>query len=383
MPLPPLPDPAVIDGPGHIADSQKLTAYLRALAQQDEVSVEIPDPDPGHAGHVEWHNAMVKAARKVADAIGATVNLPPDSVKSKDLDHVTHHNLLGKALADMASAVPFSVSGGQVWTGEGWKAHVFTNNGTLTVKGSGRVTLLVVGGGGGSGYWKYVDTYAYYAAGTGGGGTVAGVSVGGADTPLPTEKLSTGSYAVTVGRGGDDSPGQFQPGTNGGESSLIGGAVSISAPGGGGGGSADVAAQSSGTGGGAGVFFDGSPDGTGSQYRAGQPGRGNPGGDGSAAQRPQNQTWNSGSGGGATGNAPSWDKPGMGYDPPFWASSAINSLTSFPNPHCGLGGSAFSNLRGPGAGCGNWAPPGQNKPALDGLVIVAYPFAQFLEGGKR
>lgn len=383
MPLPPLPDPAVIDGPGHIADSQKLTAYLRALAHQDEVEIELPDPDPGHAGHVEWHNAMVKAARKVADAIGATVNLPPDAVKAKDLEHVTHHNLLAKALADMAAAVPFSVSGGQVWTGSGWKAHIFFNNGTLTVKGSGRVTVLVVGGGGGSGYWKYVDTFAQYYAGTGGGGTVAGIASGGGDTPLPTEQVTSGSYAVTVGRGGADSPGQFQPGTNGGESSLIGGSVSLSAPGGGGGGSADVPGQSAGTGGGAGVFFDAGPDGSGSTYRASQPGRGNPGGDGSAAQRPQNMNWVSGSGGGSTGNSPSWDLPGPGYNPPYWATSAIQLTTSFSSAWCGEGGSAYSNRRGPGAGGGNWAPPGQNKGANDGLVIVGYPFAELFAGGGK
>ena len=109
--------------------------------------------------------------------------------------------------------------------------------GTLTVGSSAPPSveyLVVAGGGGGGGY----------AGGGGAGGFRSGTN----------QAVSAGvSYAVTVGSGGAGGATSSTDGTQGGTSSFIGGAVSISSTGGGGGGNFNqVQAGSGGSGGGAG-----------------------------------------------------------------------------------------------------------------------------------
>lgn len=89
----------------------------------------------------------------------------------------------------------------------------FTESGSLTVTGSGSVELLVVGGGGGGGViGQTSDSKTPVAAGGGAGGLVH----------KETFAVSAGTYAVTVGAGGEI-------GANGGDSSVF----SVTAYGGG------------------------------------------------------------------------------------------------------------------------------------------------------
>lgn len=379
MPLPPLPDPARIGGPAHISDSQKLTDYLRALAVQDEVDVTLPDPAAGEGGHIEWHNEMVKAAKKVAAVIGATVNLPPDTVKAKDLEHVTHHNLLTKALADMSAAVPFVVDGGQVYTGDGWRGHVFTTNGVLTVKGSGRITCLVVGGGGGSGWYQATGTFTHYWPGAGGGGSVAGLGVGDDETPLPVNPVSTGPYQIVVGGGGKPATSAVTAGSNGGVSSITGKDLALVAPGGGGGGSSDAPGQSAGTGGGGGGYTDQNSDGSMKSARWSEPGTGNPGGHGFKGNNIEGI--NPGSGGGCVGNATSPTTNGRGYAPPEFFVSAYQQFTDYRSKLVGTGGSSGSGWFGPGFG--SLGALFNTASGTPGIVVVAYPFTELFRAGNR
>lgn len=115
-------------------------------------------------------------------------------------------------------------------------AHVFRNDGTLTVTGFGFVELLVVGGGGGGGCPMYG-----LAGGGGGGGAVYHM------TGFP---VRAGTYPIVVGVGGAEIPaGNYTaPGNNGGDSSAFG----VVAKGGGGGAGANgESPKAGGSGGGA------------------------------------------------------------------------------------------------------------------------------------
>ena len=105
------------------------------------------------------------------------------------------------------------------------KVHTFTSDGTYTSNTKQTVEILVVAGGGGGG--------GYSGANEGGGGGGAGGVVYASTVTLPA-----GSYAVTVGAGGVVNGGDAEdPGPlAGGNSSFIGGSVSLIAQGGGPGG---------------------------------------------------------------------------------------------------------------------------------------------------
>ena len=382
MPLPPLPDEATVNSAGHITDSTKQENYLRALAQQYKIDIGVlPDPNPDHDGHVVWHNAMTVATKKVADAIGAKVVLPPLTVKTGDLSHVTHHNLVTKALADMSAAVPFKVEGGTVTDVDGWRIHSFAESKTagLTVSGSGKVTAIVVAVGGGQGFYN-PDNNQKYNAGKGGGGSVAEVSKSARNAPVIN--LTTGSYNVVVGTGGASSVSAGLPGVNGGLSSFVGADVSLTATGGGGGGSADAPGQSAGTGGGGGGFFnyDGSQT-----YRVTPGGTGNPGGKGSPGK--YSVDVKGGAGGGACGDAVIEagyrdDIGGYGFEPdPQFMTAAIDVGFPEPNPTTyrgwGAGGMAqtYEKIPGRGGGAGFSA----DAPGYPGIVQIGYKIAQLLE----
>jgi hypothetical protein len=129
-----------------------------------------------------------------------------------------------------ASALP---TGGTVTTGNGYRIHRFTGNGTLTIPTgfTGHADVLVVAGGGGGG-----------RNGGGGGG-------GGGVVYRPNFTLASAtSYTVTVGNGGAGATTNAAPGSNGGNSVFS----TITAIGGGGGASRDGGAggQIGGSGGG-------------------------------------------------------------------------------------------------------------------------------------
>ena len=83
----------------------------------------------------------------------------------------------------------------------GYKYHTFTNDGTLTVTGSGLVECLIVAGGGGGGNKGLVASLA-----------VAGGAGGLIHTALV---LSTGAYPIVIGAGGAGAIGTSTAAVNG------------------------------------------------------------------------------------------------------------------------------------------------------------------------
>lgn len=149
-----------------------------------------------------------------------------------------------------AETTPAVLSGGTEIVDSGYRYHVFTANGTITVSTPGTAEILVVGGGGG-------------------GGSDCGAGGGGGGVRIATINLVTPSEAVVVGAGGAGGVGGAV-GADGGGSSLGG---TIAAAYGGGGGAGDGTAAGNGATGGGGHGDDGDPG-------PGRPLRGYPGGQG-------------------------------------------------------------------------------------------------------
>ena len=115
-----------------------------------------------------------------------------------------------------------------------YRAHVFTQPGSFVVSslnGSypSNIDYLVVGGGGGGGH-------------RGGGGGAGGLrsttdQTGGGGSLESAVPISTATYAVTVGHGGQAPTGMNRAGDDGGDSVLNYNGGSVTAAGGGGGGS--------------------------------------------------------------------------------------------------------------------------------------------------
>jgi hypothetical protein len=133
-----------------------------------------------------------------------------------------------------AEILGFSATGGNQNTstgdapGNGYKYHVFTSPGTLTIQGGSKdIEFLVVGGGGGGGF------------GNGGGAGAGGLRSNDPNIPGPsgmkvstTVTLNPGSYAIGVGTGGNSDGTPFAHRL--GESSSIGPLVIASGGGAGG-----------------------------------------------------------------------------------------------------------------------------------------------------
>jgi hypothetical protein len=315
MPLPPLPDTAVIDGPGHISDSELITAYATQLAADNGIVINpIPAPAPDLAGHIAWHNAVVDATKTIAAALKVTVTLPATAVVG-GLGHVTAHNQIVKALQDCAGKQAFTVTGGDIVEISGYRFHIFDKPGTsqLKVVGSGVVELLLLGSSGGSGPWPSttpLDTYVtkYFIGGFGGAGGLLRIG-----DKLPTPTLNTGTYNVTVGRGGANSSSRMVPGDNGEDSSIIGPDLSLEAKGGGGGGTYDTDGLAGGTGGSGGcsvvsTYDDASSITTYSQQVLHNGGKGSQGGNGADAWENENGNVDRGFGGSCTTSATPRDK---------------------------------------------------------------------------
>ena len=112
------------------------------------------------------------------------------------------------------------------FTNSGYKYHVFTSSGALTVtNGSGEIQFLVVAGGGGGGW------------GNGGGAGAGGLRTNDPAVPAPMKVTSTvtlnpGPYTITVGSGGPSSPSPY-PDRIGSDSSI--GSLVVASGGGAGG----------------------------------------------------------------------------------------------------------------------------------------------------
>lgn len=139
--------------------------------------------------------------------------------------------------------------------------YTFTSVGgssTLTLNETISVTILCIGGGGGGGW-------------DGGGGG------GGGGAYINTLTLSPGTYTITIGGGGAAATITSAIGSNGGNSSFIGGSINIISYGGGGGGNNHNTspAGNGGNGGGQGAIDTGNIAGT---FGTGTTGQGNNGG---------------------------------------------------------------------------------------------------------
>ena len=167
------------------------------------------------------------------------------------------------------------LTGGTEVTSGGFKYHTFTNDGTLTVTGSGLVECLIVAGGGGGGN-RGTDI-------PGGGGGGAGGLI---HTALV---LSTGAYPIVIGEGGAGAIDTTTAAVNGEDSTGFG----LTAIGGGAGGSGSAVGSAGASGGGGGGSTSGNRDGG-----LGMAGQGMSGGSGKYSTT---TTYQSGGGGGGFG----------------------------------------------------------------------------------
>ena len=140
---------------------------------------------------------------------------------------------IGTGISIVPEAAPAGyATGGTIVSIAGYKVHIFNSSGTFATTSSwpsGRtIEYVVVAGGGGCGNGE---------SGGGAGGYLTATGV--------TAALST-NYAVTVGAGGPQT-------TNGDNSSIIGGAISVTSIGGGAGGDVASNGQNGGSGGGGGT----------------------------------------------------------------------------------------------------------------------------------
>lgn len=146
--------------------------------------------------------------------------------------------------------------------------YLFTKDGQAKVTGRGEAQLLVVGAGGGSAGYSdpggFFNAGWYYRPGGGGGGQVL----------FDVVSLSTGDYDVSVGKIGKLGT-LTSPGALGGQSSLSGPGVDMTAAGGGGGGAPNSSPGTTGySGGGGGARCYGSGGGSYSQGAVTQGGSG-------------------------------------------------------------------------------------------------------------
>jgi len=224
----------------------------------------------------------------------------------------------------------------------------FTSSGTFSVpSGTSAVDVLVVGGGGGGG-WDF-----------GGGGGAGGLIYRPGFPVTPG-----GTVSVTVGDGGNQSPGSGQPGGTGSDS-VFG---TLTAKGGGGGAAQSAAGISGGSGGGAGKNSPRTNHGDATQPTqpgdSGTYGFGNPGGEAST------NTGNGGAGGGGGAGAVGADaQPGdnqyAGGGGAGKAYTIADGTTSVYYSGGGGGGSQYSTLSGQGGqGGGGSAASGQPTPGV-------------------
>lgn len=255
-------------------------------------------------------------------------------------------------------------------TGETWKVHKFTSNGTFNVTNAGELfKLLVVGGGGGGGCSH-------------GGGGGAGQFVLNNNTTLSSQ-----SYSVTIGSGGAKGTSPGVRGSNGGTSSF--GSVATAIGGGGGGSRSNSGGSSSSVGlsgasGGGGAGCNSSSTTGGSATVAGGFSGGNGGCSGAAG---------GGAGGGGSSSA-GGNGGGDGAAGGSGGNGTSSNITGSSIGYAGGGGGgawgyvAGSTNSGAGVGCGGSATPntgsggngGCGGGAIggdggSGIVIVAYRIA--------
>ena len=238
------------------------------------------------------------------------------------------------AVGTTPTKAPFAAGGDIIQTDGTYWYHAFLSSGTFTPAKNLSCDYVVLAGAGGGGL------------GNGGGG-----GAGGYRTGNNLSFASNTNYALTIGAGGagfTTAGGSNGTGGNGTNSSIIGGAISISGTGGGGGGSLVTAANSGGSGGGVGGAQTGGSGNTGGY----SPVEGYNAGNGGGYSSPY---YASSGGGGAGGASATANSSVGGTDGGVGAYSA---LTNAIGAATGLGVSDGTNYYFGGGGGGGTDPGG-------------------------
>ena len=287
---------------------------------------------------------------------------------------VTATNANGTSQASAGSnsitTITPTITGGILASDSTYYYRTFTGNGSLVVANAAvPMDILTIAGGGGGGAGEGPNG----AGGGGGGGGAGGLLYS------PANNVATGTYAITIGGGGSGS-GQYlsqatAAGSNGANSSVIGGSISLTAIGGGGGSSEqNNNPGSGGSGGGAGGDSGASTGGagtTGQGYAGGTYGnlRSGGGGGGAGGAGAAGTATGTGSGGVGSSAYASWltaIKSGLATD---WQSTTSTgyiasggnggtggSSTSYPPVSPGGGGQCSTNGGSGGSGGGAGFP---------------------------
>ena len=251
-----------------------------------------------------------------------------------------------------------------------YKVHTFTGPGTFCVSnagnplGSNTVSYMVVAGGGGGGTTTSPDTGYASGAGGGAGGFREGKSSFCTHTasPLATTGLpvSAQGYAIVIGGGGPNSPGNN---TNAGSGSVSSFSTITSAGGGGGAAKCSPGPGSNGGSGGGGGYGPANSDGGTGNTPPVTPAQGQNGGDGNVPGCYPSKGANGGGGGGATavGENTVITKGGNG------GAGATTNIGPGPEVFAGGGGGGVYKCSGcqgsAGSGTGGTGGGGPGGPA--------------------
>ena len=256
------------------------------------------------------------------------------------------------------------ITGGTITDVNGYRIHTFLTSGTFTTTESLNVEVLVVAGGGGGG-----------SSAVGGGGGAGGMLTGNYAVP----GLGAG-YAVTIGGGGNGGGSASSvDGNPGGDSSIIGGDVSIISTGGGGGGSSLVGAEAGNNGGSGGGGGGGNSLGQITDHGLGTSGQGYDGGHGYGQASPYTSRA-SGGGGGAGGVGGNAASATAGTAGPGASSSITGSAVTYATGGAGAkytntNGAAGAANTGNGGGGGGYASATRRAGGNggSGRVVIRYP----------
>jgi hypothetical protein len=245
--------------------------------------------------------------------------------------------------------------GGTITQDATYTYHTFGASGTFTPQQSLTCDYLVVAGGGGGGV--------HHGGGGGAGGlrSTIGATGGGGTLESAVSFASATPYTITIGGGGAGSTSNSARGTSGVNSSIIGGAISISSTGGGGGGSrlTQTTGASGGSGGGAGY------DSTGGAPTSNQ---------GFGGGNDTSPTYGAGGGGGGAGAAGARSGASSAVGGAGGIGVLITALavtgTGFRNYYAGGGGGGGQDSGGFGLGGEGGGGNGTNR-ATTGAVGIA------------
>jgi hypothetical protein len=297
-----------------------------------------------------WSNsAAITSIRLAAGEGGANFS---------DYNFLEHTTATLYGITVYTDEVSPKASGGRVTSDASYWYHTFTNSGTLTPSQSVTADVLVIAGGGGAGYnW-------------GGGGGAGGLLYNA------SQSLVNGTnYITTIGGGGTGSNPNYGRGTNGTNSSFIGGAISLTAIGGGAGGGGTPGGGNNGNSGGSGGGGCGQSSSFGSgSGGAGQGGQGNSGAGNSNGR---------GGGGGGAGAAATNENGGAGSSSYSSWGAATNTGQNVSGTYWYAGGGSGSLGVGGNGGGGAYGTPGMvstgggaggdfNGTGGSGIIIIRY-----------